>query len=48
MQGKSNREIAQTLFLTVGTVKNYISQIYSKAGITNRANAILHFKGLGF
>jgi len=48
VQGKSNQEIAQTLFLTVGTVKNYISQIYSKAGITDRANAILHFKDLGF
>lgn len=48
MQGKSNQEIAQTLFLTIGTVKNYISQIYSKAGITDRANAILHFKQLGF
>ena len=48
MQGKSNQEIAQTLFLTVGTVKNYISQIYSKAAITDRANAILHFKQLGF
>ncbi len=48
MQGNSNQEIAQTLFLTVGTVKNYVSQIYSKAGITDRANAILHFKKLGF
>jgi len=48
MQGKSNQEIAKTLFLTVGTVKNYISQIYSKAGIADRANAILHFKELGF
>lgn len=48
MQGKSNQEIAETLFLTVGTVKNYISQIYSKAGIADRANAILHFKKLGF
>lgn len=48
MQGKTNQEIANTLFLTVGTVKNYISQIYSKAGIPDRANAILHFKELGF
>ena len=46
--GKNNQEIAQTLFLTTGTVKNYVSQIYSKAGITNRANAILYFKELGF
>lgn len=48
MQGKSNQEIAQILFLTVGTVKNYISQIYSKAGISDRANAVLLFKELGF
>lgn len=48
MQGKSNQEIAQTLILTVGTVKNYISHIYSQAGITDRANAILYFKQLGF
>lgn len=45
--GKSNKEIAQTLFLSVGTVKNYISQIYSKAEITDRANAVLFFKKLG-
>lgn len=48
MLGKTNQEIAQMLFLTVGTVKNYISQIYSKTGITDRANAILYFKKLGF
>ena len=48
MQGKSNQEIAQALYLTIGTVKNYISQIYSKVGISDRANAILHFKQLGF
>lgn len=48
VQGKSNQEIAQALFLTVGTVKNYISQIYGKAGITDRANAILHFKQWDF
>lgn len=46
--GKSNREIAETLFLSVGTVKNYISQIYSKAGIADRANAVLFFTKLGF
>ncbi len=48
MQGKTNQEIAQILFLTVGTVKNYISQIYSKAGVSDRANAVLLFKELGF
>lgn len=48
MQGKSNKEISEVLFLTVGTVKNYISQIYSKAGITDRVNAVLYFRELGF
>jgi DNA-binding NarL/FixJ family response regulator len=48
IQGKSNQEIARMLFLTVGTVKNYVSQIYSKADISDRANAILYFKELGF
>ena len=47
IQGKSNHDIAESLFLSIGTVKNYISQIYSKAGITDRANAILHFQNLG-
>jgi DNA-binding NarL/FixJ family response regulator len=45
--GKSNREIAQILLLSVGTIKNYISQIYSKANITDRTNAVLLFKKLG-
>lgn len=48
IQGKSNKEIAHTLYLTIGTVKNYISQIYSKAGIKDRANAVLFFKKIGF
>ena len=29
----SNREIAEKLFLTEGSVKQYIKQIYSKLGI---------------
>lgn len=48
MQGRSNREIAEELFLSVGTVKNYVSQIYSKVGVSDRANAVLHFKEMGF
>jgi DNA-binding NarL/FixJ family response regulator len=48
MQGKSNQDIANTLFLTIGTVKNYMSQIYSKAGVSDRANAVLYFRDMGF
>jgi DNA-binding NarL/FixJ family response regulator len=37
LEGRSNQEIAQSLYLTVGTVKNYLSQLYGKAGISDRA-----------
>ncbi len=46
--GKSNGEIAQALYLTVGTVKNYISQIYMKLDVSDRANAVIAFKKMGF
>ncbi len=46
--GKSNQEIAKTLYLTVGTVKNYISQIYMKLNVNDRANAVIAFKRMGF
>lgn len=37
--GKTNSEIAQTLFLGQGTVRNYASSIFSKLGVNNRAEA---------
>lgn len=37
--GKTNREIAKTLFLGEGTVRNYVSSILSKLGVNNRAEA---------
>jgi DNA-binding NarL/FixJ family response regulator len=48
IQGKSNREIAETLYLSVGTVKNYISQIYLKINVSDRTNAVLFFKKFKF
>jgi len=41
-QGLSNREIAGTLFISEGTVKNYISSIYAKIGVTERSKAIIY------
>ena len=38
-KGASNREFAKKLFLTEGTVKNYISNIYSKL-VTGRHKAV--------
>ena len=37
--GKTNREIATELFLSEGTVRNYVSSILSKLGVSNRAEA---------
>ena len=37
--GRTNREIAQELHLGEGTVRNYVSNILSKLGVSNRAEA---------
>ncbi|MBI4770948.1 MAG: response regulator transcription factor [Chloroflexi bacterium] len=39
VEGKTNREIAETLFLGEGTVRNYVSSILSKLNVSNRAEA---------
>jgi DNA-binding NarL/FixJ family response regulator len=46
--GISNREIADALLLSEGTVKNHISSIFSKLGVSDRTKAVLHaiVKGL--
>jgi DNA-binding NarL/FixJ family response regulator len=46
-QGFSNKQIAMALFISEGTTRNYISTIYSKIGVNDRANAVLYFKNLG-
>ncbi len=38
--GRSNAEIAQALMLEEKTVKNHITRLYSKLGITSRYDAI--------
>lgn len=44
-EGKSNKEIAQELFLSEGTVKNYITEILSKLGLRDRTQiAIFYLK----
>lgn len=40
-QGKSNKEIAETLFLAEGTVKNYVSTIISKLQANDRTQAAI-------
>ncbi|HPE68714.1 MAG TPA: response regulator transcription factor [Thermotogota bacterium] len=46
MKGMSNREIASSLFLSEGTVKNYVSNIYSKLGTRSRTEAVLYLNDL--
>ncbi|TDQ40834.1 response regulator transcription factor [Aureibacillus halotolerans] len=43
VKGFNNRQIASTLHMSEGTIKNYISIIYSKIGINDRAKAIVYF-----
>ena len=38
-EGKTNREIGAALFLSEGTVRNYVSNVLSKLGVANRAEA---------
>ncbi|MBR6537694.1 MAG: response regulator transcription factor [Lachnospiraceae bacterium] len=43
--GLTNRQIAEKLYISEGTVKNYISSIYDKTGIHDRAKLIVAMKG---
>lgn len=40
----SNKQIARSLYISEGTVKNYISSIYNKTGINNREELIKFIK----
>lgn len=44
LKGKSNKEIANELFISLSTVKTHITNIYHKLNISNRAELTLRFK----
>lgn len=44
-EGRTNREIAEALFLGEGTVRNYVSSILSKLNVSNRAEAAAYAVG---
>jgi DNA-binding NarL/FixJ family response regulator len=45
-QGKRNKEISDILFISEGTVKNYISKILKKVELTSRTQLSLFFRNL--
>lgn len=46
--GKNTKEIASQLYITTGTVRNYISVILDKLNVGNRIEAITRFKEKGW
>ncbi|RWR07841.1 response regulator transcription factor [Siminovitchia fortis] len=47
-EGKTTKEIAKELYLTPGTIRNYISSILEKLNVGNRIEAISRFKEKGW
>lgn len=47
-KGKTTKEIAGELYLSPGTVRNYVSTILEKLGVSNRIEAISRFKEKGW
>ncbi|GGD89112.1 response regulator transcription factor [Paenibacillus nasutitermitis] len=46
VRGLNNREIAEALYIGEGTVRNYISNLYRKLDVVDRAQAILRLQSL--
>jgi LuxR family maltose regulon positive regulatory protein len=45
-QGQSNRQIAEALYISVGTVKGHINHIFSKLDVQNRTQALVRAREL--
>ena len=45
-EGQTNEQIAQYLFLSIGTVKNYVSQLYRKFKVNNRSELMAYLYSL--
>jgi two-component system response regulator DesR len=47
VEGKTNKEIAELQSLSPGTVRNYLSNLFEKLGVRNRAEAVVKLKERG-
>jgi LuxR family transcriptional regulator, maltose regulon positive regulatory protein len=45
--GKSNREIAEELVVSLDTVKRHVSNLFDKLGVANRTQAVNKARELG-
>jgi DNA-binding NarL/FixJ family response regulator len=48
VKGYSNPEIAQEMHLAAGTVRNYVSEIFAKLGVSDRTQAAVRAMKLGY
>jgi pimeloyl-ACP methyl ester carboxylesterase/DNA-binding CsgD family transcriptional regulator len=48
LQGRSNAQIAASLFLSEKTVRNHVTHIFEKLGVGSRAEAIVRLRDSGF
>ncbi|MDF2961370.1 MAG: two component transcriptional regulator, LuxR family [Paenibacillus sp.] len=46
LEGKTNRQMAEILFMSEGTIKNYVSSIYAKLGTNDRTIAVMTLREL--
>jgi DNA-binding NarL/FixJ family response regulator len=46
-RGRNNSDIAETLVISLKTVRNHVSNIFSKLQVTDRAEAIVRAREAG-
>ena len=46
LKGKSNKEIEDELFISLGTVKNHVYRIFQKLEVKNRSQLVAQFKNI--